>query len=75
MIKCEIICSSNTSYGNALDEYNKKVKNFIETLSVDGHTFISSNTVVYGDSMRYFRNEIIYRENPTREVIFEKTSS
>jgi hypothetical protein len=75
MIKCEIICSSNTSYGNELDEYNEKVKYFIEKLSIDGHTFISSNTVTFGHEMRYFRNEIIYRENPTREVIFEKTSS
>lgn len=75
MIKCEIICSSNTSYGNALLEYNETVKRFIENLSIYGHTFISSNTVVYGDNQRYFRNEIIYRENPTRKVIFEKTSS
>ena len=75
MIKCEIICSSNTNYGDALTEYNKKVKSFIENLSIDGHTFIRSNTVVFGREMSYFRNEIVYRENITREVIFEKTSS
>ena len=75
MIKCEIICSSNTSYGNALNEYNDKIKKFIEKLSIDGHTFISSNTIAFGHEMRYFRNEIIYRENITREVIFEKISS
>jgi len=75
MIKCEIICSTNVRFGSALDDYNNKVKTFIEQLSIDGHTFISSNIVVFGQEMNYFRNEIIYRENQTREVIFEKTSS
>lgn len=75
MIKCEIFTSYVGQFSTSILDYDKKVKNFIEQLSIDGHTFISSQVSIMGETHGMIRTQIIYQENQTREVIFEKTSS
>lgn len=70
MIKCEIF----SEYIGDVNAYNEKVKTFVNNISIQGHTFISINTIAYGQNLNRLRTEIIYRENQTRKVIFEKTS-
>jgi hypothetical protein len=56
--------------------HDDNVKTFITELCESGHTFINTNTVVYGSHqglMNRFRTEITYKENPTRKVLVEKT--
>lgn len=55
-------------------EYNKKIASFLEIINAEGHTFISLNTITMGSGI-FLRTEIVYRENQTRMVIVEKTSS
>lgn len=66
-----------TFYGHELRtrEHDDGIQKFLDTLSENGHTFISINTISYGTDKGYtdkFRTEIAYRENPTRKVILEK---
>lgn len=75
MIKCEIFTSQIGPYNTSILDYDKKVKDFIEQISIDGHAFISSQVSIMGENNKIIRTQIIYQENQTREVIFEKTSS
>lgn len=58
-----------------LEKFNEKVKNFVKNISEQGHTIISVRTQIYGERNEAIRTEILYRENITRDVIFEKVSS
>lgn len=75
MIKCEIFTSQIGPYHISINGYDTKIKNFIEQISIDGHAFISSQVSILGENNNIIRTQIIYQENQTREVIFEKTSS
>lgn len=57
------------------EESDKKISDFLETISIEGHTFISLNTVTSGQYHNNFRTEIVYRENITRKVLIEKESN
>ena len=71
MVKYKTFYSSDIHY----DAHDSKVKLFLEELEEHGHTFLKLNTDSFGTSTHVdkFRTEIIYLENPTRKVIFEKT--
>lgn len=75
IIKCKIITGYVGTNTNLIEQYDKKVTNFIEELSKAGHTFINSTVSVFGSDNQVLRTQIIYQENQSREVIFEKTSS
>ncbi len=75
MIKCEIFTSQIGPYNISISGYDTKIKKFIEQISIDGHAFISSQVSIMGENNNIIRTQIIYQENQTREVIFEKTSS
>lgn len=71
MAKCKIFyaCESRRSQ---LDE---DVRKFLNELEENGHTFLSMNTISYGERTGYvdhFRTEIVYQENHTRKVLVEK---
>ena len=57
------------------DGHDKEINNFIESISNNGHTFVSMNSVAYGRfaQSNRIRTIIVYIENQTRQVIFEKT--
>ncbi len=74
MIKCEIITDFVGTQKSLAEDFNKRVKEFIENISIEGHTFISVNTIAYGTDFNRLRTEIIYNENLTRKVLFEKSS-
>ena len=74
MIKYEFIVSYVGESTNLVMHHNKRVKEIIENISKEGNTFISCHTVPFGQNNCNFNTEIIYRENVTRNVIFEKTS-
>jgi hypothetical protein len=75
MIKYHTISKYIGTTTNNLEAYNKEVKEFIENISIEGHTFVSCVTISHGQDMNRLRTEIIYRENQTRKVIVEKASS
>jgi hypothetical protein len=56
------------------DAHDKEISDFIELLSNEGHTFVNMNSVAYGrfEPTNRVRTIIIYIENPTRKVCFEK---
>jgi hypothetical protein len=56
------------------NEHDDEISKFIEHLSKQGHTFINMSSVSYGrfENNNRIRTIIIYFENPTRNVIFEK---
>lgn len=75
MIKCKIFTSYVGSYESSISTYDTQVINFIEQISIDGHTFISSTVSILGEKNGIIRTQILYKENYTRKIIFEKTSS
>jgi hypothetical protein len=70
MIKYQTIA---TYCPGGCNDHDFKVKSFIEGISEKGYTFISVNSIAYGEHRNRIRTEIIYRENQTRKVIVEKT--
>lgn len=74
MIKFEAIISDTGGSKNMTGYHYSRVKNFIENLSIDGHTFISCNSISSGNNNYIISTEIIYRENQTRIVLTEKNS-
>ena len=75
MIKYHTISEYIGTSSDALTSFDKKVKTFVENISIEGHTLISCNTIAHGQYLNRMRAEIIYRENQTRKVIVEKSSS
>ena len=72
MAKCKTFYCDETER----EDHDSKVRLFLEELEECGHTFVNLNTIAFSerrDVMEKFRTEIIYFENPTRKVIFEKT--
>ncbi len=72
MIKYKAISNYVGESTHTLTSHNREVGDFIEKINLNGHTFISCNTIAHGANMGILRTEIVYRENITREVIFEK---
>jgi len=58
-------------------KHDKEISDFIEFLSNEGHTFVNMNSVAYGrfEPTNRVRTIIIYIENPTRKVCFEKINN
>jgi hypothetical protein len=75
MIKYKTFSKYTSDSTDAIESYNKEIKDFITEIDMQGHTFISINTIAHGSNLNRLRTEIIYRDNETRKVIMEKTSS
>ena len=55
--------------------HDEEVTQFIETLSIEGHTLVSISTITHNSDLSRLRTEIVYREVITRKVIVEKTDN
>ncbi len=75
MIKYKYFSSYIGNSSVAEERYNKAIQSFVESISIEGHVFISVNTISHGKDTNNLRTEIVYRETITRTVILEKTSS
>lgn len=66
--------NGNTLFLEERTQHEKLISDFIESLSKNGHTFISIDSVSYGrwEYNNRVRTIIVYLENPSRKVIFEK---
>lgn len=56
--------------------HDSSIRKFLEELCNAGHSFMSIKTDIYGLTQNLsnrMRTEIVYQENPKREVITEKT--
>jgi hypothetical protein len=58
------------------NKHDKEIDDFIQNLSINGHTFVSIDSVGYGryESSNRVRTIIVYLENQTRKVIVEKNT-
>jgi hypothetical protein len=59
---------------NSRSAHDKEIDEFIQQLSINGHTFVNMNSVAYGrfEPANRIRTIIVYIENPTRKVLVEK---
>jgi hypothetical protein len=75
MIKCAILINTATDS----NKHNKEIKDWLDFVNNENHTFINMSTITYNhyptSGHCYVRTEIVYRENQTRKVIVEKSSS
>lgn len=59
--------------------HDSDVRQFIHDLCNAGHSFVNVQTVMYNNTtdhkLNRMRTEIVYQENPKREVITEKIES
>ena len=65
---------SETKFIESRNQHEKEIDDFIQQLSFRGHTFINMNSVAYGrfGNTNRVRTIIVYFENPSRKIIFEK---
>ncbi len=64
-----------TSHSSQEQIDSEAISSALAFISLEGHAFISMNTTVFGSNNDNFRTDIIYRENQTRKVLFEKSDN
>ncbi len=66
---------SSDKFCGDMTKHDKQLNDFIESISTEGHTFVSINQVAYGrfDKPNRIRTIVIYFENLTRKVLIEIT--
>ncbi len=63
------------SFDKRLLKYDEEIQAFIDLIYMEGHTFMSCNSISFGrfEPNNRIRTVITYKENCTRTVIVEKS--